>query len=472
MISTSLQHRVLTLPLLAAAALLAAGCGSSPISTATTTSTANGAAFVVGTDAPVASILSFNVQVESITATNLNGQTVSLISGAPTIDFARFNGLQGLVDMNDVPAGSYTSVTITLNSTNAVLGFLNTSGGGAPTIQTEAATFTGASNGTLAVTETLANPLIVAQSGSPAGVRIDFDLRKSIAVDSNGNFTGVVNPTFNVSAVANSDPGGYIDEFVASVVSVDASAQTFVVQGPHGENFTISVNGQTEWENSETINNLSAGSSIVEVSGDLDHADQTLDADTVAILSQNGFYARGQVTYVTPASGAASSFDLYVRGLLPTSTGLTLGQLAQVNLSGSENFFIYNWHNPLTTFLFNSSSLVAGQDVSIGGPASGAASASAVTVKRVVLRHWGFNGVASNINAGQGTFTMQVNGFAGVLIPTPVTVYVTNKTVFRDGLSTLTDVSATDNVRVVGLLLKNPTNGQLVLLAHYVDLLN
>ena len=362
MINSPLRIRILTLPLLAAAALLA-GCSSNVVDTSTASS-ATGSAFVVGTDAPVASVLSFNVQLESITATDTNGNTVPLISGSPTVDFARFNGLQALVDMNDIPAATYTSVTITLNSTNGVLGFLNTSGGGAPTIQTQDATFTGAANGTVSVTETLTNPLVVVKADSPAGVRIDFDLRKSLAVDSNGNFTGVVNPTFNVSAVKNSDPGAYIDCFIASVVSVDANAQTFVVQGPHGENFTIDVNGQTEWENSETINSLSPGNSIVEVSGALDHADQTLDADTVGILSQNGFYARGQVTYVTPSTGAATSFDLYVRGLLPTSTGLTLGQLAQVNLSGNENFFIYNWHNPLTTFLFNPSSLVAGQDVS------------------------------------------------------------------------------------------------------------
>ena len=43
------------------------------------------------------------------------------------------------------------------------------------------------------------------------------------------------------------------------------------------------------------------------------------------VLSDTGFYARGQVTYVTPATGAATSFDLYVRGLLPTSTGVQLG---------------------------------------------------------------------------------------------------------------------------------------------------
>ena len=56
-------------------------------------------------------------------------------------------------------------------------------------------------------------------------------------------------------------------------------------------------------------------------------ADATIDADEVAILSQNGFYADGQVTYVTPASGAATSFDPDMRGLLPASTGRsTLGR--------------------------------------------------------------------------------------------------------------------------------------------------
>ncbi len=175
----------------------------------------------------------------------------------------------------------------------------------------------------------------------------------------------------------------------------------------------------------------------MQLSGTLDRADATIDADDVAILSQNGFYAAGQVTYVTPASGAATSFDLYVRALLPTTTGLSLGQIAQVNLTGQEKFFIYRWHNPLTEFLFNSSALLPGQRVAIGGPASGAANAQAVTVNRVVLRQWGYNGtvVPGSVNPSGNTFQMQVNGFAGLLIPQTVTVYVAGPTVFRGGLT-------------------------------------
>jgi hypothetical protein len=165
-------------------------------------------------------------------------------------------------------------------------------------------------------------------------------------------------------------------------------------------------------------------------------------------------------------------FDLYVRGLLPETTGLKLGQIATVDLTGNEKFFIYWWHNPLTQFLFNPNTLIPGQHVSVGGPATGAANAGDVTVKRVVLRHWGFNGtvVPNSVDTANGTFQMQINGFAGLLVPQTVTVYTAPKTDFRDGLTGLSDV--TGNVRVVGLLLKDPLSANTVLLAHYVDALD
>ncbi|MGA2571115.1 MAG: DUF5666 domain-containing protein [Terracidiphilus sp.] len=411
----------------------------------------------------MAAVTSFSTTVESVQLVPTGGGTpVSVISGTPTVDFARFNGLQTLLDMNDIPAGSYSSVNITLSSTGTI-GYLDTSNT-PPTISTMAATISPAS-----VTVNLNKPLKVVTGGSPAGLRLDFDLAQSIEV-SNGAITGAVNPTFDASAVANTDNGGYIDEFIAGVVSVNQTAQSFVVQGPHGENFTIDVNGQTEWDGNASLSTLTT-SDIVEVSGKLDPADQTLDADEVAVLTDSNFYATGQITYVTPASGAATSFDLYVRGLEPTNTGLTLGQIAQINLTGNEKYYIYWRHNPLTQFLFNSSALVAGQDVSVGGPASGAASANAVTVNRIHLREWGFNGVIvpKSQSSASGTFQMQITGFAGVLIPETVTVYLGPACNFRYGFGAFNDLADNTKIRVVGLLLKNPGNGQVVLIAHHVD---
>jgi hypothetical protein len=375
--------------------------------------------------------------------------------------------------MNDVAVGTYTGISITLGA--ATVGYLNVPASGPPAIATAPVAYPDSAS-TYTYTQTLATPLVIAASSAPVGLRVDFDLRKSIQLESGSILDGSgnvdVTPTFDIGIVKNSDAGGYIDTLVAGVVSV--GTQSFVVQGPHGENFTIDVSGTTEWENGESIGNLTT-SSIVEVSGKLDLADQTLDADDVAILSQDGFYAAGQVTYVTPATGAAASFDLYVRGLLPTDTGLTLGDIATVDLSNDPKFFIYWMHNPLTELLFNSSQMMPGQHVSIGGPASGAASASDVTAKRVVLRQWGFNGTVTANNAavpvkGVTAFQMQVNGFAGVLIPETVTVYCLPNLGWRNGLSGMSDLKVGDNVRVVGLLLN--LSGQPVLVGHYVDALN
>lgn len=442
------------------AALLLVGCGMTSGNSVSNPGTTSGAAFVIGTDAPLASVVSFNATLQSINAIDASNNSVPLISGTPTVDFARFNGLQTLLDMNNVPAGTYTQIQVVFSS--ATIGYLQT-GSGAPTIQTMPATFT-----TNTVTQTLANPLVVSTAG-PVGIHMDFRLDKSIQV-SNGQITGDVNPTLTINAVGPSDPGAYVDEFIAGVVNPTASGQSFTIQGPHGRNFTVNVNAQTEWDNGDSLSDLTS-TSIVQVSGTLDRADSTIDADEVAILTQTGFYAAGQVTDVQPSSGAATDFQLYVRGTLPASgDGVSLGQIAQVNLSGSEKFFIYWMHNPLTEFLFNASTLLPGQHVSVGGPLSGAANANALSVKRVVLRNWGFNGTLVPNSVSNGTFQMNVNGFAGLLVPNqPVTVYVGPGSKFREGFTAMGDVNAATNVRVVGLLLKDPTSGKSIIVARYLD---
>ena len=106
----------------------------------------------------------------------------------------------------------------------------------------------------------------------------------------------------------------------------------------------MNVNDQTEWEGSETINDLTS-SSIVSISGTLDKTDGTFLADTVAILSQDKFFAGGLITYVDPPTGTAQDFDLYARDVLPAGTGFTSGQISTINLTGNEKYFIYWMHN-------------------------------------------------------------------------------------------------------------------------------
>jgi hypothetical protein len=51
-------------------------------------------------------------------------------------------------------------------------------------------------------------------------------------------------------------------------------------------------------------------------------------------------------------------------------------------------------------------------------------------------------------------------------------VYLGSACDFRYGLGAFTDLSNGAKIRVVGLLLKNPTNGNTILLARHVDGLN
>jgi hypothetical protein len=444
------------------------GSGSAPTQSSTSssgsTTAQTGSVYTLGTDAPLPSVTSFVVNLQSITLSDGTSTPVSLLNGPQSVDFARFNGLSTLLDFNSIPAGTYTTAVVTLGS--ATLSYLNTQTGSAPTISSMPATLTQPT-----VTINLASPFVV-NSGDVDALRFDFNLQQSIQVDGTGQITGQVTPVLDLKALTPSDPERYIDEFDAGIVSIDSASNSFVIQGPHGRQYTVQLSSNTEFENNESIANLTT-SSIVEVSGSLATSSQTINADCVGILSHDGYWAAGLITYVTPAQSAATSLNMYVRAELPADTGLTLGQIANINLTGSEKYFIYLWHTPLTTFFFNSNLMVPGQHISIGGPLSGAGNSQSVTAHRIVLRHEGHTGqwVVGSTNTGNNTFQFNSNGLAGVLFNGPVTVYTTPVTNWLGGLSGLSDLSGSSalSLRVVGLVLKDPVSGNPVFVARSVE---
>src|ERR1700684_954822 len=169
-----------------------AGSGSAPSSSGSPPAQ-SGSVYVLGTDAPLPSVVSFAVNVQSITLSNGSATPVSILNGAQTVDFARFNGLSTLLDFNSIPTGTYTTATITLGS--ATLGYLNVQSGTPPAIATMPATLTQS-----VVTINLASPFVV-NAGDMDALRFDFNLQKSIQVDANGNITGQVTPTLDLKAL-------------------------------------------------------------------------------------------------------------------------------------------------------------------------------------------------------------------------------------------------------------------------------
>ena len=463
-----------TFSALALVALLA-GCGNNSSNDNNITPQSN-SVFVTGTDAPLPSVVGFRVDITGMTLLDQSGNQVPVLNGTQTVDFARLNGMRTLLDINSIPTGTYTQAVITL--ANPSIDYLNvtnpqTNPPTRPTISTLDTSATSnpqLSLTTSTVTINLATPLMVSM-GDIDGLRFEFNIKKSVAVDGNGQISGPITPTIDLKVITPSDADAYIDEFVAGVVSVDARGNSFVIQGPHGHQFTVNVNQQTEWEGKETINDLT-NTSIVEISGTLDRTSAAFLADSVAIVSQDKFWAGGLVTYVDPPVGTATDFDMYVRSVLPSGTGFASGKISTIDLTGNEKYFIHWWHNNWGSFLFTSTGLVPGQHVSIAGPFNN----GQVTVKRVVLRHSGHSGtlVVGQTNTQADTFQFNSNGLAGVLFNGPVTVQITPFTRFLGGLNSIQDLTGNTplNLRVVGLVLKTNTGSPIFLAFSVEELTN
>jgi hypothetical protein len=78
--------------------------------------------FVTGEDAPIPSVVSFYITINSITLNN-SSSTVTVLSQPTTVDFGRLMGLRSLLGFNKVAAGTYASATFSL--ANPVIYYVN-----------------------------------------------------------------------------------------------------------------------------------------------------------------------------------------------------------------------------------------------------------------------------------------------------------------------------------------------------------
>jgi hypothetical protein len=384
------------------------------------------------------------------TVTLYNGSTnVSVLTSPALIDFAKLNGLHDLIDLTSVPTGTYTSATLTLEPTGTI-GYIDTTVS-PPAIHT----LTGNLSQTV-VTVPLTKPFVL-NAADLVGLRMEFDIRKSLAVDGTGQITGAVNPTFDMRLLNAADANVSIDDFHGGYVGA-AGNNSFVIQGPLGRQWTVTANNSTEFDTGDQMGSFTTNS-IVDVSGQLNPVTHSIDATEISLISTDKFVLGGLLTSVRPPSVAATAADLYVRFELPAVSGIVPGDITTLPLNGSELYKIANLPIPLTTLLFSNTSLAAGQHVAVGGVLNTVGGVTTLLPHRVVLERQGQAGTwvpASTIIAtgNNGSFQLTDNSPAGVLLPTPLTVLTTSNTTFINlsGLSALSGTAALP-LRVVGLVL-------------------
>ncbi|HET8826944.1 MAG TPA: DUF4382 domain-containing protein [Terriglobales bacterium] len=457
------MKRILSFAALTGILVTAIACGGGPASSGGQKGSSSNptAVFITGEDAPLPSVVSFFVTINSITLNNSSGN-VTVLSTPTTVDFGRLVGLRSLLGFSTVAPGTYTSATF--NLTNPVINYINLSTN-PPSLGTIQGTLT-----VSAVTVNFPQAMVVSPNGL-AGLHMDFDLHDSLQVDQTGQVTGQVNPVIFIKAVSASAADGQITDFTGSVVSVSSSTNSFLLQGPWGFQEKIAVNSSTQYNGSWTLGSLSAGA-IVSVVGEV-QPDGSILASAGEVITTDKAFISGRLLQVNPSSGPVQTITMYIGEELPAMSGnFALGQVVTFDVSAVQTYdvsFINNW---LTNFVFDNSSMVAGQRIFVGGTWS--SSTTTFTPDLISLRRQGVVGllVANSVtvnNGNAGTFQLQNNGLLGWVAQGPFTVNTNNATLFFNvsGLSSLSNAGTTP-IAVGGLVLKNPTSGLPEVYAHRV----
>lgn len=105
------MKKFFALALLCALSLMGLGCGSN---SGSQNSSSQANVFMTGEDAPLASVVGFNVTLNSVTLNGQDGTTATVISTPTTVDFARLLGLRSPLAFNSVVPDTYVSATFVL----------------------------------------------------------------------------------------------------------------------------------------------------------------------------------------------------------------------------------------------------------------------------------------------------------------------------------------------------------------------
>ncbi len=459
---------------LALCGLTLAGCGGGTTSSTLTTNPQAGAVFVTGEDAPLPSVVSLNLTINSVTLTG-KSNSPQLVSSPFTVDFARLVGLRAPLGFSAVPADTYSSATFVLSS--PVINYI--SAVNPPQVSTLNGTFaspTSTNPQTTSVTVNFPTPLVVGASGL-AGMHTEFDIRQSLAVDGSGQITGVINPVMFIEAVKATNPEGQITDLTGTIVSVNTASNSFVMQGPFGHQFTVDVDGGTNYNQGFTLATLPTSGGFVAIQGTVQMDGSVLASDVEFITTDLAFVS-GRILALNPTTGPVQTVTMWV-GETGGGTSSLVDTVQTIDVSAVSTyeicFFNNSWFSPSN--LFGNSSMLVGQRIFIGGSVSG----STFIPDFVSLRRQGVYGLvvpgSVTVTSGNaGNFQLLNTGLLGMSLGGPLTVNTGAGTLFFQGNSntlTLTDLqtaSATVSVPVVarGLVLKDTTSGNAVLWAHRV----
>lgn len=360
-----------------------AACGGGGGSTASPAGSSGGTVQAASTGTAVVTLTDaagdfqhYVVNVSSIQLKRADGTAVETLPATTQVDFAQLVNLSEIISAQQVPAGSYTSASITLDYSSASI-IIDNGAGGSITVP-NANILNGAAAGTPAIGSTpitlalnlpAGQPLVITK-GTVSHLALDFTLSLSNAISPtaaniNGStqpsaVTVTVNPTLAASLVPDVTKsmnlrGGF--------VSIDSAASTYTVRvrpfskrsGNHGD-LTVKTTATTVFQINGTSTTGSAGltalgavaaDTVVLASGTFDVPSKTFTADAVYVgtsLPGAGLDAvDGTVTARTGNSLTLSNGMVYDRahdeGSFGKTVTVTVGAGTKVTKAGQAGSF-------------------------------------------------------------------------------------------------------------------------------------
>ena len=437
------------------AALTFTGCGSSTSSTSSTGTTANGATMVVTAgDAPLNSILSANVTVSGISLTpSGGGSDVTVLSTSRTIELSSLGAIQEPLETENVAAGTYSAVNITVSS--ATVTYVDSTG----QVVTGTATINSPTD-----TVTLNSALTVTQ-GQDVHLSLNFNLAQSFDL-SGSTLTFTPSITSAAAAIEQESEAEREVEVTGSVVSINSTSITVQSAGT-GVQSTFAINSSTQFSASLSAGSIQPGS-IVTVQGTV-QTDGTLLAMMISAsmngdaMSSSQGGGSGIVTAVTrDGSGNVTSFMFVARedfGDMTSTSPLTVA-LASSTVYGVSQDAV---QAGVAATAFTNAEIFPGQSVAVIGTMGSGGTIAAQEVDLAAESLAGSLSMAPQGTAPTYTFTLQLptESFLTTYESlSALTATTSAETEYEDGLtaSGFGSMAAGTNVEVHGYLLVDSSN--------------
>ncbi len=426
------------------------------------------------TPPPNTNLLSFIVDVNTVTLTSSSGSTVNIPLNSPafSVDLIKLQSDSAFLGTSaTVPAGSYASMTVSLS--NPVVTFCTQASGNTGCAAGSTATVSGGA--AAPVVSSAPFPLTLA-ANQRTGLAINFNLKNALTVNASQVVTAVTLTAANVLA-ANSLPStstsltagqlDFMEDVTGVVTAINAITQSVTVKTATRGSLTAVANSSTVF--SPNCTTFTFSSCVVQ--GQVASLDMVLNADgTFALLEYDplsttaGDWIEGIVT-ATPSS--STQFSLVTNDVVLATSGSVIssslpGTSVNATLVNPKPFLVDSkgLTIPANSFSGNTAATIflPGQTLSVHVTAFTAASGSTLATASVDTVYLRFTRVSGTVAATgtQASFTIQnVPPFFGITtqplveitIGAPPSIPATN----FDGVTSATALSNPQTVSIRAL---------------------